>query len=110
MTTSSDSREPALGLCPQCGAEVAAEPSQYFGDVDCRHCQAPLWFLQQDGTAQVYERSWAAGRIAWLLARTARELGVASAELAANSSLLERLDSIAFVELLMELESELDSR
>ena len=86
MTISSRTPEGQPNLCPVCGDYVVIEPSAGTHDAPCPTCGQLLWWFKQRG-----------GDL------------VSSDRISAETDLSElAADSLAFVELVMELEEEFD--
>ena len=47
MSESPPTPQSTPGGCPECGAEVRAEPSTWVEDAPCPQCGHPLWFLRK---------------------------------------------------------------
>lgn len=89
MSISSRTPEGSPGSCPVCGASVVIDPSLPHGDAPCPACGTLLWFVHVPEELWLFDRDH-------IDAAKARRI----AEMLAD----EELDSIAIVELVMELE------
>lgn len=86
MTVSSRTPEGLPNRCPICGAHVTIEPSFPPGDAPCPSCGQLLWWLQE---------------------HLPDRLGLDRPQINLDTSLTD-MDSLAIVELVMELEEEFD--
>lgn len=110
MTISSRTPEGQPNHCPICNADVCIEPSPLFGDATCPKCGSLLWFLNVQSRSHVFERSRSRDMRDRVIAIVAQQLGVDPKNITEDTSFVNDLgaDSLATVELVMELEEEFD--
>ena len=105
---SQDTNVPA-NRCPSCNAEIKAESTAFFGDMQCPSCSKKLWFLVAADSARFFEYDTSAELQDRAISFIAERMEVDKDELAANPGLLndQETDSLEALELLMDLEEEL---
>jgi acyl carrier protein len=106
MVISSRTPEGTPNRCPLCGGTVEVEPSLFFGDAPCPNCGTLLWFVRFASETRFYEGQAATDLRERVLEIVAVQLGVTTGELLRDPDALKNLDidSLDFVELLMEAE------
>ena len=97
-------------LCPFCRRPVAVDQSDYFGDVPCRSCGEPLFFVKVGQDAMLYGNPAAARLRERIVGVIAMQLGVDKEKVTPKTSFIDDLgaDSLDLVELVMELDEESD--
>jgi acyl carrier protein len=109
MRISSRTPEGTPNRCPVCGSDVRIDPSLPFGDAPCPKCGCLLWFVGvPPETHHFFEYDAAEPIREALLQRLAHDLGVSRHDLETDPEIFKKIgvDSLDFVELLMELEEE----
>jgi acyl carrier protein len=108
MTISSRTPEGEPARCPLCDANIAIEPSVFFGDGTCPNCGELIWFLKAPDDTRTFSRHGNEELRDRILDSMAEQLGIPRERIANNPSLLSDIgaDSLDSVELLMELEEE----
>lgn len=108
MTISSRTPEGEPSHCPVCGADVCIEPSLLFGDAPCPNCGHLLWFFRSETDMRIVEHEAAKPVRDRIVEIIAKRLGIGNEQVTGGIGHLLRecaADSLAFVELVMELES-----
>jgi acyl carrier protein len=94
--------------CPICGQEVRVEPSLFFGDAPCPSCGSLLWFVSFGDEARLFYYHESANLRQRVLEILAEKTDITVDELLEDPEAVENLgiDSLEFVELMMEIESQ----
>lgn len=89
-------------------ADVIVEPSVFIGDATCPQCGQLLWFLQTADTIRLFSSQQSEEHKNRLIQIIASQLGIDDEKIANNPALFNEMgvDSLDFVELVMELEEE----
>src|SRR5262245_13504020 len=113
MRISSRTPEGSPNRCPVCGGEMRIDPSLYSGDAPCPRCGTLLWFVIRPSEGHLFFVSELSEEVRdRVLEIVAIELGVSKHQLESDPSLIEKsgMDSLDYVELVMEIEDELQGR
>ena len=108
MTISSRTPEGEPVRCPLCNADIAIEPSVFFGDGCCPNCGQLIWFIRAPDEARTFSLHGNEDLRDRVLNTIAGQLGVPREKVVNNPSFLDEIgaDSLDTVELVMELEEE----
>ena len=101
----SESSEIDPGLCPVCDTKVAIDPTLWFGETRCPNCGHEVWLIRFSHGYMSFKPSEEA-KLRTLNGVIAGYLGVEPGEVDPRSELDLGIDSLDFVELVMELEEE----
>lgn len=92
--------------CPSCDADVTAETSSWFGDIDCPSCGTKLWFLAAADSARFFDHATSTDLQNQAIEMIAERMELDKDALVANPKILDDIeaDSLEALELLMDLE------
>ena len=101
----SNKTEPEAGNCPICDAEVGLDPTKKFGEETCSNCGEVVWLVRFSHGMMAFKPAERV-RQRSPQAVLAEYLGVDESKLENQAELDLGIDSLDFVELVMELEEE----
>lgn len=114
MNISSRTPEGHPNRCPLCDAFVELEPSVPFGDAPCPACGQLIWFTKRRDGLMFYNAKMASILQLHIREFIADKLGISVDRIPSKIEELDVMalggDSLAIVELVVELEEEFDIR
>lgn len=105
MFGSSPSQQSEPGTCPTCDAQATIDPSLWFGETKCSNCGELLWLIRFNHGLMAFKPSERVKQ-RQLQEVLAEYVGVEPAKLDPQGEMDLGIDSLDFVELVMELEEE----
>jgi len=106
---SSQSHPAKNNACPLCDATVKPDTAVLFGEIDCPECAKRLWYLTLADSARCFEYDSSGDLQQQAIDIIAERYELDPGKLAADATMLNGVetDSLAALELIMDLEDEL---
>lgn len=99
MNIASRTPEGVSNQCPVCQSNVRIEPSLPFGDAPCPNCGTLLWFVHVESELRLFDPMESK-----VVQRITEELGVSRHAVPDGNWQDLEIDTLAVVELIMEME------